>query len=476
VRRLIALASLIVTAIAVIAVAGGCGSGSSGTYRVDAIFDSAGFLTPGVDVRVGGADVGRVKDLKLTRDHKARIEMEVDRKFAPFRANADCTIQSQSLISEKFVDCAPGTPDAPALRAAPGATPVLPVANTHSPVDIDLVLNIFNRPVRERLALLLDGLGSGLASRGDDLNATILRAAPALQETRRVLSVLDADRTQLRSLISNSDTVLRSLGSGRARVAAFVRNAGGVAATSGARRAHLAEAVRRLPKLLAEARPSLAQLGSFAKVGTPFAERLRASAPGVQQLVSQLGPFSTRVTPTVTRLGTTARRTTPALTDIAPQIRRLRRFASAARPAATLLAALLTSARDSGVPEGLGNLGYYGATALARFDKYSHILPAYILSTACAVYARTPTPGCDAHYKASASQRAAFERALRQAQDKKQGTARRPAATPTTPAPKLKLPALPNVPGLPQIHLPGLPTLPELLPKPLKDALDFLLR
>ena len=58
------------------------------------------------------AKVGSVKDVTLTRDNKARIEMEVDRRFAPFRSDADCTIQPQSLIGEKFVQCTPGTPRA----------------------------------------------------------------------------------------------------------------------------------------------------------------------------------------------------------------------------------------------------------------------------------------------------------------------------------------------------------------------------
>ena len=52
------------------------------------------------------------------------------------------------------------------------------MANTHPPVDLDLVLNIFRRPVRERFTLLLDALGAGLAARGEDLNQTIRRAAP----------------------------------------------------------------------------------------------------------------------------------------------------------------------------------------------------------------------------------------------------------------------------------------------------------
>jgi virulence factor Mce-like protein len=469
VRRLLAATLALATVTAAVLLATGCGSDAKTGYKVDAIFDSAGFLTPDTDVRIGGAKVGKVSDLTLTRDHKARVQMTIEDRFAPFRSDADCTIQPQSLISEKFVNCTPGTPDAAPLREADGVT-VLPVRNTHAPIDIDLLLNIFDRPVRERLTLLLSALGTGLAARGEDLNATILRAAPALQETRRVLRVLDTDRHQLQELIANSDTVLASLAAGRGRIADFVRSTGHVAAVSGARRRRLAEAVHELPRLLTEARGGLSQLTSFAKVGTPFAQRLRASGPGLNQLVRELAPFAKRITPTVTRLGTTARRAQPALKDIAPQARRLQRFSKDLPEASTLLSDLFTSSRDSGVIEGLGNLGYYGATATARFDKHSHILPSYLMFSPCALYATSPTPGCDGHYDASKSQRAAYLRAQQAQKDRKRSEPKKAAAKKPAAADKPKIiPALPKKVGT--IPLPDLPKVIDDVLGTVKDTL-----
>jgi len=85
------------------------GSGGSG-YRVDALFDNASNLIPGQDVKIAGAKVGSVVGVRLTHDRRARVQMQVDGRFAPFRSDADCTIQPQSLIGEKFVQCTPGTP------------------------------------------------------------------------------------------------------------------------------------------------------------------------------------------------------------------------------------------------------------------------------------------------------------------------------------------------------------------------------
>ncbi len=473
-RRLLAAAVALATIAAAVLLASGCGGAEKQSYRVNAIFDSAGFLTPGTDVRIGGAKVGKVDDLRLTRDHQARVEMTIEDRFAPFRADADCTIQPQSLISEKFVNCTPGTPDAQPLRESDGVT-VLPVRNTHAPIDIDLLLNIFDRPVRERLTLLLSALGTGLAARGEDLNQTILRAAPALQETRRVLTILEQDRTQLQDLIKNSDTVLASLGKGRERVADFVKSTGEVAAVSGRRSQQLQEAIRELPKLLTEARGGLNQLTDFAKVGTPFAERLRASGPGLNQLVRELAPFAERITPTVTRLGATARRARPALKDIAPQARRLERFTKNLPQASQLLSELGVSVRDKGVIEGLGNLGYYGATALARFDKHGHILPSYIMLSLCAMWATAPTPFCDGHYDASTQQRAAHWRNVDQekAAEKKGSTEKKTPAKTTPEKPKLPLPELPKKIG--EIPLPDLPKILDDVLGTLQDTVGGLL-
>ena len=139
--------------------------GTSGNYRVDAIFDNADFLISGQDVKIAGARVGTIEQVKLTRDHKARVEMRIDPGFAPFRSDADCTIRPQSLIGEKFVECDPGTPSQPPLARHGGDAPTVPLANTHSPVDLDLVFAALRLPYRQRLSLLVNELGTGLAGR-----------------------------------------------------------------------------------------------------------------------------------------------------------------------------------------------------------------------------------------------------------------------------------------------------------------------
>ena len=94
---------------------------------------------------------------------------------------------------------------------------LLPVENTSQTVDIDLIGNTMRAPERERLSLILNELGTGVAGRGRDLNEVIRRANPALRETDKVLEILAEQNTVLEQLAVNSDTVLAPLARDRAR-------------------------------------------------------------------------------------------------------------------------------------------------------------------------------------------------------------------------------------------------------------------
>lgn len=408
------LAILVLFALVFAAMAALLLTGGQSGYKVDAIFDDVDFLIPGQDVRIAGATAGTVNAIKLTADRKARVEMTLNPKYGQFHADANCVIEPQSLIGDRFINCTPGTAQAPTLKGQGGEPPTLPVTDTSSPVDLDLVLQTLNLPTRQRAALLLDSLGVGLSARGSDLNQTILRANPALQETRKVLAVLNQNRSQLQSLISASDVVLGRLAQSRDRVGAFVRNSATFLNTTASHRTALAEDFNRLPALLEQARPTLSELTAFAREGTPASTELDQAAPSVNNLLGQLQTFAPEVLPTVKKLGTTAATLQNALPSVTPQVQRLERFSVVAPAAGKLVASLFSSLRSSGAADGLFEFVYYAAAAFARYDTISHILPAYLLVTACEIPASKPLPGCNAHFSsASESTSAARHRAAR---------------------------------------------------------------
>src|SRR3954463_9883021 len=96
------------------------GAGDGGSYKVRAIFDNAGFVIPGEDVKVAGVKVGKVDSLDVTPDFKAAVVLAIDDPaYQDFRRDATCIIRPQSLIGERFVECAPTQARSAGAPAAP---------------------------------------------------------------------------------------------------------------------------------------------------------------------------------------------------------------------------------------------------------------------------------------------------------------------------------------------------------------------
>src|SRR3712207_29547 len=219
--------------------------------RYKVALDNTYGLTEGVDLRVAGVQVGQVKSMDVRRsDFRALVDLEItDTSFGRFRKDVFCKVQPQSLIGEYFLNCDPGK-DKQALPV--GAT--IPVEQTAGTVPADLVQNVMRKPYRERLGIILTELGAGFAARGEDVNATITRAMPALRETDEVLQLLERRKDQLTSLQRNGARVLTRLAREREGVADFVTEAGDTAAASAERRDDLAGTFQRFPRFLQELR------------------------------------------------------------------------------------------------------------------------------------------------------------------------------------------------------------------------------
>ncbi len=139
-RRVVAAvaAFLAVAAAAVLVLLSTSAGGSNGGYTVRAIFDDAGNIISGENVKIGGVKVGTVGSVTPTPQEKAAVVLHISNPgFKDFRADASCTIRPQALIGEKFVDCLPtqprvdGTPLAAAAaqdRQRPGRRRRVPAA------------------------------------------------------------------------------------------------------------------------------------------------------------------------------------------------------------------------------------------------------------------------------------------------------------------------------------------------------------
>ena len=403
-RRLAVIALVLVVAIAVAAVASASGSGGSGgSYRVRAIFDDASFAVAGEQVRVAGAPVGSIASLEVTKNNRAAVTLLInDTRFTPFHTNATCAIRPQSLIGEMYVDCDPGTTAAPALAHiahGPGAgSYYLPVIRTHSPVDFDIAQDIYREPLPQRLAIILNELGTGLAARGSDLNAVIHRADPALGNTDQVLKILASQNRDLAKLATDSAAVLTPLAQQRKSLADFIVQANTTAVASATRANDIESSIRLLPGFLRQLRPLMADLGTLADQGTPLAGDLNASASALGREFTELTPFAKAARTSLIDLGASAAQSQAPLVATLPLDQQLQQLGNQAAPAATLLDRLTASLDKSGAIGQLMALLFYGTNATNGFDSLGHYVRDQLLVSDCTGYATTTVPGCSANF------------------------------------------------------------------------------
>jgi virulence factor Mce-like protein len=418
VRRLAAIGLLLVAAVAAVVTTAASEAGGE-KYRVRAIFDNAANVVVGEDVKIAGARVGRVRSLDVTPidpddrvpDNKAVLELEIEESgFAPFRTDAECTIRPQSLIGEKFVECQPGKAPGELPQVAEGEAGAgqheLPLEQTHTPVDIDLVNNTLRLPWRQRLAILLNEFGTGFAGRGDDLNEAIHRANPALRETDEVLAILAAQNRRLGRLAADSDTVLAPLARERRRVQGFIERANETAQATAERRDDIQGNFERLPRFLPELRSTLAELGGFADEFTPVVRDLGDAAPDLNRFIRALEPFSRASVPALRTLGEATEDGRPAFAALRPIVGDLQSFTTNAKPTTRNLEALTQSLDERGAIGYVMDYLFFQMTAINGFDGVSHYLRANLLTNLCSAYATSRTLGCNANFTATEARRA----------------------------------------------------------------------
>jgi ABC-type transporter Mla subunit MlaD len=354
IRRLAAVATILVACAAAVVLTGGKEEVGKRTIKIP--FDNAFGLTKGGDVRVGGVKAGATTNFGVSKGpecqskkNKAQgprrtcavVEVQITEPgFESFRADASCDIRQQSLIGEYFVDCQPGSSKEDLKDN------IVPIDQTTSTIPADLVLNVMRRPYRERLRLLIAELGTGLAGRPQDLANVLQKAHPGLRETARTLAILEKQTNTIKNFISDSDAVVAQLEARKKDVARWIDSAEHISRISASRRSEIAAGFRRLPRFLDELDPTMQRLGELTDAQTPLLADLQRSAPGLNTFFTRLGPFAEASRPAFRSLGASSDKGLRAVRASSDEINELRRLAENAPRLGKPLRQLLQTADD----------------------------------------------------------------------------------------------------------------------------------
>jgi phospholipid/cholesterol/gamma-HCH transport system substrate-binding protein len=479
-RRAIVIGGLVAAVIVAIVLISSGGGESSG-YVVRAIFDNGGFMVKGEQVRVAGANVGKIESVGVTLPGevdsyeggkeqaitgKAVIVMKIeDPGFQDFRSDATCLIRPQSLIGEKFVDCrptlprAPGAQPAPPLKEVPSGQPgagqhLLPLENNSTSVDPDLINDINKLPYAQRFRLIFNELGAGLAGRGSDIEAVVKRANPALRDVVRLIGILNDQRDQLTQLSADSEQILGPLSRERAQVAGFFTNSGAAAQATTERGEALEESLQKFPAFLRQFRITMRSLQGFSDVATPVFTDLGKAAPSFTETTQLLTPFSAASTVALKSLGVTGEEAGPTLRAADPVVRKTSQLALTGVSPTNTLAKFLASTKETKGFDALTELIYNFTAASNGFDKYGHYSRLLVTLTNCLEY-EVEASGCSAkftgqfHAEAGASG-AELSSLLQSLEEQEAGEVGSTLARPGAPSATLA-PAKPTTPEAPEI-------------------------
>ena len=332
-RARVAAAAALALAIAVVSIVM---LGGGGGYELRAQFSNASQLVTGAQVHVAGRPVGKVTEIRLTRNGLAEVVMEIDDDAAPMRRGAGAQIRTGGLagVANRFVVLRPGPPSAPEIPDGG----VIPLDRTRAMVDLDAVLNGLDPKTRKDLQGLLRFGERASAGTGEAANDAIRYLNPALAQTSQLTTELVRDEAALRRLtetaatvsgalasrdtdleegVSNSAASLRAVASEREALGRTLARAPEVLRTSGRRLGRLSDGIESvsdtvpLARLLAESGPVLAK-------SRPLVRDLRPVLGDLRRTLNAFPPLARTTVPSLRDTTRMARGMLPILTALRP--------------------------------------------------------------------------------------------------------------------------------------------------------------
>jgi phospholipid/cholesterol/gamma-HCH transport system substrate-binding protein len=285
--------------------------GGGESYQVKAVFENAGQLVNGNQVRVGGEPIGTISDIELNDRAQAVVSMELDDEFSPLHEGTSATIRATSLsgIANRYISLNPGPNNAEEIEDGG----LIDADDTNAPVDIDVLFNSLDPETRDGLRNVIRGSGTQYAGRGEDAGESIKYFAPFLSSTTALTRELALDQEVLERFITDGAATVSAIAERSDDLEQLVGNTSTAMGAIADENVALQRALTLLPDTLR-------------KANTTFVN-LRSTLDDLELLVEE---------------------SKPATRDLAPFFRALRPLVNEARPTVADLRDLIsTPGRDN---------------------------------------------------------------------------------------------------------------------------------
>jgi phospholipid/cholesterol/gamma-HCH transport system substrate-binding protein len=173
------------------------------TYKLYAVFDSVSGLIRGAKVEMAGVQIGKVGNIELTPQGKAKVEMNIFQQYK-VQEDAVAVVRTFGVLGDKFIEIRPGS----SARFLPEGGMI---AKTESPVDLDQILASIG-PTVEGLKELL-GTKEGqenlkaLVANFREASASIKSVAEKVEKGKGTLGKLLTDEKLYRDLTTTAENL-----------------------------------------------------------------------------------------------------------------------------------------------------------------------------------------------------------------------------------------------------------------------------
>ena len=278
--------------------------GNGASYQVHAVFENAGQLVKGNEVRVGGQPIGTITDIELDDDANAVVTMNIEDDLAPLHDGTRATIRATSLsgIANRYISLQPG-PNSESEIADGGR---IGTDNTSAPVDLDVLFNTLDDKTRAGLRNLIRGSGDWYDGKAKQARESTKYVPPWLSSTSDLTGELALDQEVLSRFVRDGARTVSALAERRDDLSGLVSNTNLAMKAIGDESAALQQALTLLP-------------GTLRKANTTFVN-LRATLDDLEVLVDESKPATKQLAPFFRRLRPLIADARPTVADLSELI------------------------------------------------------------------------------------------------------------------------------------------------------------
>jgi len=308
--------------------------GRDADYRVKAVFENAGQLVKGNQVRVGGRPLGMITDVALNPSAHAEVELTVEEGLTPLHDGTTATIRASSLsgIANRYVSLDPG----PNSNAEVGDGGLILVDRTSAPVDIDQLFNTFDPRTRAGLQQFIQGQATQYNGRSAEAEKSLRYFSPALSATSRLTRELIVDDGVFERFVVDTSRTLGAITQRRDELSSLVQSTGTAAQAIGDENVALDRGLEVLPRTLRKANTTFVNLRTALDDLDVLVAESKPATRDLDLLFRELRPLVAASRPTIRDLRVLVRKPgkNNDLIDLTAKLPRLERLTSVVLPRA----------------------------------------------------------------------------------------------------------------------------------------------